>query len=332
VTKKPASRSAKPAAHRKKPPATPHAPKPMRIKVGAFELRKAGAARYDWRDPYHTAVTASWGLFALGVLVIYGCINLFFASLYLATPGSIAHMRPGSLLDAFFFSTETLATVSFGVMFPATTVGHSLASVEIVCGMAFTAITTGLIFVRFSRPTARILYPDNLVVAKRNGAPHLMLRIANGRASVLTNAQARLSALMLERTTEGVVFRRIHELKLDRPHLPIFALTWTLLHPIDEKSPLFGYDEERLARDQVRLFLAIHAHDEDLNANVQDMKDFGPENLHIGWRYKDAVAFDPEGRTYADLTRISEIEPEGDAPVTPLEAPPHRGERASAAS
>jgi inward rectifier potassium channel len=298
----------------------------MRIRVGAFELRKAGAARYDWRDPYHMAVTASWGTFTLTVIAVYAVINTFFALLYLAFPGSVTNLKPGSLLDAFFFSIETLATVGYGLKAPITFWGHTIASCEIICGMAYTAIVTGLIFVRFSRPRAKILYADKAVVAIRNGKPHLMIRIGNGRASILTNARAGLSALMLERTTEGVVYRRPRDLLLDRPHLPIFALTWTLMHEIDEHSPLRGYDAEKLAQDQVRFFLSLHAHDTDLNADVQDMKDYGPDAVAFGWRYQDAVAYDPQGRTYADLTRISLIEVESDTPTEPIEAPHMRGD------
>lgn len=313
-------------------PAKPKAaPKPMAVRVGAFELRKTGAAKYDWRDPYHIAVTASWRLFVLTVLSAYVGINVLFAALYLASPGSVAGVRPGSVLDAFFFSIETLATVGYGVMAPTTVWGHLIASIEIICGMAFTAIVTGLIFVRFSRPMAKILYADKAVVAIRNGTPTLMIRIANGRASVLTNARCELSALMLERTTEGAVYRRPRDLLLDRDSLPIFALTWTLMHPIDDASPLRGYDSERLASEQVRFFLALRAHDTDLNADVQDMKDYGPGDVVYGWRYQDAVAFDGKGLTYADLTRISLIEPETDSPTEPIKAPPRKGSKTTVA-
>jgi inward rectifier potassium channel len=296
----------------------------MAVRVGAFELRKTGAAKYDWRDPYHMAVTASWRLFGAAVLAFYVAVHLFFATLYILIPGAVAGIRPGSLLDAFFFSIETLATMSFGSTQPATLWGHAIVSTEIVSGMAFTAIVTGLIFVRFSRPMAKVLYADKAVVAIRNGKPHLMIRTANGRASVLTNAKAKLAALMLERTDEGVTYRRPRDLQLDRDDLPIFALTWTLMHEIDAKSPLAGYTSERLAQEQVRFFLAIKAHDTDLNADVQDMKDYGPADVMYGWRYQDAVAYDAEGRTYADLTRISFIEEDTSTPVEPLRAPPHQ--------
>ena len=293
---------------------------PMRMRIGAFELRKAGASRYDLRDPYHIAVTVSWTGFFIGLVVAFVLINLVFALLYLAVPGAVTNLD--GIVDAFFFSIETLATVGYGAMAPETVYGHVISGAEIITGMAFTAITTGLIFVRFSRPRARILYADTAVVAIRNGKPTLMLRIGNGRASVLTNADARLSALMREETLEGQVYRRPRELKLERAHLPIFGLTWTLMHEIDEHSPLRGYDAQAMMEEQVRLFLATKAHDTALNADVQDMKDYGPEAILWDTRYQDAIAFDDKGQTYADLTRISLVEPDPYAPAAKATAKP----------
>jgi inward rectifier potassium channel len=309
---KPGTRQSKPhtVATPGRVKSVPRPGKAMPIRSGAFELRKSGVAKYDLKDPYHILVTATWKAFLLGMLIAYALINLIFATLYFVQPGSVAHMRPGSFADSFFFSVETLATVGYGNMAPATLYGHSISSLEIICGMAFTAIATGLIFVRFSRPRARVLYAEKAVVAIRNGKPTLMIRIGNGRMSILTNARAGLSALLREETLEGVVYRRPKELKLDRPHLPIFALTWTLMHELDEHSPLKGFDAEKMVEEQVRLFLSFHAHDTQLNADVQDMKDYGPDDVMFNTRYQDAISFDDEGRTYADLTRISFTEPE----------------------
>ena len=280
----------------------------MKMRVGAFELRKIGAYRYDLRDPYHIAVTVPWWLFFGGLVATFVGINLAFAALYLLAPGSVTNLH--SPTDAFFFSIETLATVGYGAMAPASLYAHLISALEILSGMIFTALTTGLIFVRFSRPRARLLYAEHAVVAVHNGRPALMVRLGNVRASVLTNATARLAALMPERTLEGALYRRPRDLKLDRAHLPIFALTWTLIHLIDEDSPLYGYDTQKMELDQVRLFLSIAAHDEGLNADVQDMRDYGPDKIKFGHRYQDAVAFDPQGRTFADLGRVGLTEPD----------------------
>jgi inward rectifier potassium channel len=280
----------------------------MTVRVGAYELTKKGARRYDWRDPYHIAVSLSWPGFLLLFVALELALNFLFAALYLLQPGCIANARPGALTDAFFFSLETLATVGYGFMAPATLYGHVVSAIEIIVGMAFVAIMTGLTFVRFSRPRGKFLWADRAVIASHNGRRTLMVRLANGRASLLTDAHARLGALVGERTHEGQFFRRIHELPLSRSRLPVFALTWTLMHEIDETSPLHGHDADSLARADIRLFVAVDAHDRALAADVSDMKDYPPGFVAFGMRYTDAVTVDNDGRTIADLGLLSKLE------------------------
>ncbi len=283
----------------------------MRVQFGAFELRKRAAERFDWRDPYHFALSLTWPRFALAFLLLNLGINVLFAALYLLQPGSIANARPGRFSDVFFFSMETLATVGYGTMSPATLYGHSVAAAEIIAGMAFTAIMTGLTFVRFSRPKPKILYADHPVIATRNGRPTLMLRIANGRTGMLIDARAELAALIAERTQEGQFFRRIHDLRLQRNRLHMFPLTWTLMHDIDEQSPLHGRDAAGLAAMDFRLFIALKAHDYVLGADIFDAKTYFAGDIVFGMRYADAVSIDEQGRTVADLSRLSLLEAEG---------------------
>lgn len=282
----------------------------MQLRAKAYELGKLGAVRFDWRDPYHIAVGLSWPRFLVLVIGLDLAINVGFATLYWAVPGCLANARPGSFGDAFFFSLETLATVGYGVMAPATVYGHAVASAEILCGLIFTALATGLTFVRFSRPRANILYADRAVVTRHNGRPTLMMRIANGRTTLLVDGVARLYALVAERTEEGQFYRRIHELALVRTRIPIFGLTWTLMHVLDEASPLAGYDPARLQAEEVRLFLAVTVRDPTLAAEVHDMHDYGAEDVVFGMRYAEAVTVDAAGRPVADLGRIGDIEPE----------------------
>jgi inward rectifier potassium channel len=280
----------------------------MSVRVGAYTLTKTGASRYDWRDPYHIAISLGWPGFLAMFVVAELSINVIFALLYLAQPGSIANARPGAFSDAFFFSLETLATVGYGAMSPGTLYGHCISAVEIISGLAFIAIMTGLTFVRFSRARAKILYAEKAVIAQYNGKPTLMIRIANGRASLMVDATARLSALIAERTQEGQYYRRIHDLALSRARLPMFAITWTLMHEIDETSPLRRFDLRRLPDSQLRVFLSVTARDLALAAEVYDMKDYGPNDVVFGMRYADAVSIDEQGNTIADLRRLSLLE------------------------
>ncbi len=284
----------------------------MTVRQDAFSLGKVGALKHDWRDPYHMALALSWPRFIALFFGLNIAINITFALLYLAEPGSVSNVDPGSLSEAFFFSLQTLATVGYGVMAPQTIYGHVIASTEIFCGFAFTAIMTGLVFVRFSRPRARIAYAERCVIARFNGRPTFMIRIGNRRTHPLTDATARLSALLSEWTEEGQFYRRIYDLQLTRARIPIFSLVWTLMHVIDETSPLYGCDFTRLDEKVTRIFLSIEARDTALAAQVYDTKDYDPADVLSGHRYVDAVSVDVKGRTIADLQRISWTEPETD--------------------
>ena len=282
--------------------------RPMRVRDAAFDLHKKGVARFDVHDPYHFAVTISWPAF---IALAFGglfAINCLFAVLYAWKPGAVQNLPPGDLARAFFFSLETLATVGYGEMAPDSLYGHFVAGVEIVIGMASTAIFTGLLFVRFSKPQSKILFADKMVVVPHNGRPTLMVRIANGRMTMLTHATARLTILVLEVTAEGHTFRRVHDLPLARSDLPIFPLTWTLMHTIDEASPLFGLGPDELEADEIRFFLAVEAKDAALGALVQDLATFRWPQVVFGKHYVDAVSFDEHGRTTADITRLSLVE------------------------
>jgi inward rectifier potassium channel len=280
------------------------------MRVGAVELVKRGAARYDFSDPYHIAIEMSWRSFALAFVGIELGINIVFALLYLASPGCIANVRPGSFSDAFFFSIETLATVGYGTMAPATLYGHSISAIEIVCGMVFTAIMTGLLFVRFSKPRPKILFADQAVVTSHDCSPTVMVRLANGRMTLLTNAMVRLGVVLLEESAEGHSFRSLHDLVLSNASLSLFPLTWTVMHEIDETSPLAGYGAAQFKESDARLFLTIEARDNALGAAIHDMHIYTAGEVLFGMHYAEAVTVDDQRRPIADLTRLSLVEPD----------------------
>jgi inward rectifier potassium channel len=285
-------------------------PKPIRVGQAEFGLSKLGVPRFDLRDPYHLAVSMPWPGFVIAMVGLWLAINLIFALLYVLSPGAVANVRPGSFADVLFFSIETLATVGYGVMAPANLYGHIVSAAEIVTGMAFTAIITGLLFVRFSRPKAKILYADDAVVSVRNGTPTLMVRLVNARASILTGANARLFVLLAEQTSEGTGIRRIHDLHLLQSHLPAFVLPWTLIHVIDEASPLLGHDAKTLAASEARIFVTVEGRDQALSAQVHDMKDYPAGRIRFGMHFANAVGRDETGSLIADLSRIALLEPD----------------------
>jgi inward rectifier potassium channel len=286
-----------------------------RLRLGSFEFKKKGVSRFDLRDPYHLAVALTWPQFLAALLALYLSVNVVFATLFWLVPGSVANARPASFSDAFFFSLETLATVGYGEMYPAAPYGRAVAGIEIVCGLAFTAILTGLTFVRFSRPRAKLIFAANPVVAMHNGKPTLMVRIGNGCAAVLADAKAQLNVLLTETTTEGKVFHRVQELQLERAHIPIFPLFWTLMHVLDERSPLNGYNAARAIKANAQVFVAIEARDPTLATTVHDIRNYPAEDIRFGMRYTEALTTATDGTPVLDLTTIGGLEPDlGDRP------------------
>jgi inward rectifier potassium channel len=296
--------------------------KAARVRFGTFEFTKKGVSRFDLRDPYHFAVTLTWPQFLAVLLGLYLFVNVVFATLFWLVPGSVANARQDSFADFFFFSIETLATVGYGAMYPATLYGHVVAAIEVVCGLAFTAILTGLTFVRFSKPRAKLIFAANPVVATHNGKPTLMVRIGNGRASVLVDASAMLSVLLFETSAEGRQIRRAQQLRLERAHLPIFPLSWTLMHVLDEQSPLHGYDAARAIEAGAVIFAMLEARDPTIETMVHGIHNYAPEEIRFGMRYQDAVTIAADGAPVADLTRIGALEPDaGERPESGFTEP-----------
>jgi len=283
---------------------------PVRFKVGSSELTKLGTKRFDLSDPYHLALTMRWPNFFAACLAIYLGLNLAFAVLYDLVPHCIANVPPGSLTQAFFFSIETLATVGYGVLAPQTLYGHIVASVELTLGLVFTALFTGLIFVRFSRIKAKIIFAKTAVVARHDGVPTLMIRLGYDRAGFLGDAEARLTFMRLQRTAEGNVFRQSDELKLVRSRLALMVLTWTLMHEIDETSPFHGFTPESLTTADARLIVTIRARNHAAGAEVFDISLYNPGDIAFGMTYRDVVRADATGRIQADLRKLDLVEPE----------------------
>src|ERR1700686_1366790 len=229
----------------------------IRVRAGQFEFVKLNAEKFDWRDIYHFILTLSWPGFAGIVFGIYLLINVLFAALYMLNPHAVAEMAPGSFLAAFFFNVETLATVGYGHMYPETFYGHMIAMLEIMVGMFGLAVITGLIFVRFSRPTARIHFSKVAVIAPFDGVPNLMIRVANLRHEAMVEPEFRMILLRSVITAEGDDVRRFHPLNLEFDHLISFPAVLTVRHRIDKQSPLFGMTPEDFQRLDFHIIASI---------------------------------------------------------------------------
>src|ERR1700726_2239662 len=291
-------------------------PRNIRVRSGQVELVKLNAKKFDWRDTYHLILTLSWPGFAGLVFGIYLLINLAFAALYMLNAHAVAEMRPGSFFDAFFFSVETLATVGYGHMYPETFYGHLITMLEIMVGMFGLAVITGLIFVRFSRPTARMHFSKLAVIAPFDGVLNLMIRIANLRHQAMVEPRFRMILFRDSITAEGDEVRRFRSLKLEFDHLIAFPAVLKVRHPIDATGPLFGITPEDFRQQNIRILASIVGVHSVIVAPVQSSGDYSYHQIEWNRRFVEIYDQNKEGDWTVDYGRIDETED-----VAPMQNP-----------
>ena len=269
-----------------------------------------GRDRTGLNDLYHRILNMPlWGLLLL-LAVIYGLANVLFALLYLLQPGSIAGAQPGSFADAFFFSVQTLGTVGYGVLTPHGLWANSLATVETFCNLVIVALSTGLIFTRVSRPTARVMFSKVAVVSDYEGVPTLMFRAANQRGNQILEAEVSLSLARQVTTVEGHAMRRFEELAVMRSRSPLFVLSWLIMHRIDQTSPLYGLDPEDLSAFGGEILVAISGLDDTFAQRIHARHTYQPHEVHWRRRFTDILSVAPDGRRLIDFRLFHEIEDE----------------------
>jgi inward rectifier potassium channel len=285
----------------------PRAPIPVRS--GRTEFLKINAARRDWRDSYHWVLSLTWPQFALFLVATYLLLNLFFAVFYVFGDGAIADMTPHSFPQAFFFSVETLATVGYGHNYPANMYGHVVVTIEIFIGTIWFAVITGLIFVRFSRPTARILFSKNILIGNHDGRPNVMFRVANLRHTSMVDAQFRLSFSRDEKVREGEEIRRFYSLKVYPEYMPRFPAALTIRHMIDLHSPLHGETAESLAKSDAFFIASVTSVETVMAASIQSQEDYSYDEVRWGVRFVDIYTEVDDAKLEVDYGRIHDTEP-----------------------
>jgi inward rectifier potassium channel len=255
------------------------------ISAAQYRFYKLNAKSLEWRDAYHWLLTLTWPQFSACVFALYLGINIVFSFCYHLRPGCIAGMETNSWADAFFFSVETLATVGYGHMYPETFFGHTVATLEIIVGMFGMAIVTGLIFIRFSRPVARIVFSEALVLAPFDGQPALMFRVANLRDQSMAEAEFRILLIRNEPSKEGEVWRRFYPLQLQFDRLILFPAIITIRHIIDDKSPLHGLTLADMERDDTRFTASIVCIDTVIPAPVQSHRSYTWKDIRVNHKF-----------------------------------------------
>jgi inward rectifier potassium channel len=304
-----------PKPRAKSPPQTHPAPaarKPVgrrSLKVGTREVITEGIVNPVFHDLFHHFMTVSWPRLFTTLAAFFLVFDLLFGLLYYLVPGCIANLNPPGFAGDFFFSVETLATVGYGEMHPQTFYGHSVAMIEIFVGLMSLALITGLMFARFSRPRARFLFTKNAVVRPIAGKSTLIFRAANERQNVVQDASARLRMLRNEVTEEGYRIRRIVDLPLLRSQHPMFTLGWTLMHVIDDASPLSTETADTLANSKTVFVLSLSGTDENTGQTLMARGEYSSDDIRWNSTFHDILEEAPDGTIHVDYRKFHDIEP-----------------------
>jgi len=279
-----------------------------------------GARWTPFSDTYHRLLGAPWWLDLLSLSGLFLLLNLIFAFLYRRV-GGIEGARPESLADHFFFSVQTMGTIGYGVLHPESPGAEALVTAEVIVGVSLVALTSGILFAKFSVPRARMQFAEWATICPFDGVPTLMFRLGNERASQVIEATVRVVLLRSERTAEGVVYYRMRDLQLARDRSPALARSWTVMHTIDGSSPLYGATPETLARDEAELLLTVVGIDETSAQNLHARHTYDHDQIRWGARHADMLSERPDGRLQLDVREFHRVVPTAPTPTFPYPRP-----------
>lgn len=273
------------------------------------EIVRVGLDEHPLGDLYHGLLNASWTRVFIGIGAGYVLVNLVFGTLYYLAGDGVENVRRGSLEDAFFFSVQTLATIGYGKMVPRSLFANVLVTMEALLGLLMISIGTGLMFAKFSRPNARVLWSKIMVVGPRDGVPCLMLRMANRRQNQIVEATLRMVLARSEVTLEGERVRRLYDLELARASTAVFALTWTAFHPIRPTSPLHGKTREWLDEGAAEIVCSLVGLDDTFGQTVHARHAYIASDVMFGARLVDVLSETADGKRVIDYTRFHDWTP-----------------------
>ena len=266
-----------------------------------------GRVRVPFTDIYHRVLA----LPLLGVLALMGAtfliFNLAFAWLYMSDPGGVAELPPGDFWSAFFFSVETFGTIGYGHWYPQDFNANLLMTIETFVGLVYVAVTTGLVFARVSRPVSRITFSKVAVIHDFDGVSTLMFRAANRRSNNIVEAEVMVSLARDAITAEGFSIRRFEELKVVRSRSPLFSLSWTIMHRIDEASPLWNVSAESLEAQHAEIVVVLSGTDDRYAQRVHARHSYAASELLRGRRFADILFVGDRGRRVVDYRRFHDV-------------------------
>jgi inward rectifier potassium channel len=257
---------------------------------------------------------APWSVFFLGLALIFVGINALFALLFMADPHGLANARPGSFWDAFVFSVQTIGVQTIGSIGHSPMVARSIyvdivVVIEAFIGILYLGTVTAMLFSRFSRPYARVVFSRVALITPFDGVPTLMFRAANQRGNQVVDAGVNVTLARQMTTREGIVMRRFEELALMRSRTSLFALSWTIMHKIDEASPLNGLSLDEIRAAQMEIVVLLSGRDDTLADTIYARHAYQPEHLVWNHRFVDVLSMTPAGVRVVDLNKFHDTEP-----------------------
>jgi inward rectifier potassium channel len=281
---------------------------------GSFNVRRKGLRNYSVLNLYHFLLTMSWKVFLSLVLLLYFLSNIVFGFVY-------AMIGDGALVDTsempmqnvflrgFFFSVQTFATIGYGTIHPVGVVPNLLVTVESYYSLLANALITGLVFARFSRPEAKIIFSKEAVIGPYRNVSGLMFRLVNNRNNQLIELRAQVLYARFVEEKNGALVRRFDLLKLERERVSFLPLAWTVVHPIDETSPLWGCSEEDLRKNEAEILVLLSAIDETFAQSVHTRTSYKLGELKWGYRFSNMYnRTEPDEPITIDVRKLSEIE------------------------
>jgi len=275
--------------------------------VPQIEIR--GAKHSIAGDWYHLMLRAPWWASLLAIAAGFLLVNVLFALAYKAV-GGIAGAREGSLADLFFFSVQTMATIGYGSMYPQSTAAHVLSTGEAFVGILVIAMSTGIVFSKFSVLRARVRFSTLAVIGPMNGVPTLMFRVGHERSSRVIDAMIRVMLTRTERTSEGVTMYRTYDLKLERERAPALSRSWTILHTITPESPIYRATPASAAADELEFIVSLNGIDETSGQTLHAGRTYDVDtDVRWGHRHADMLSEQPKGRLLLDMEKFDEVIP-----------------------
>jgi len=281
----------------------------LRTPGADYTIHVLGDRRAPLRDFYHFLLRRPWHVTIVAISATFLVANAIFAIGYLLT-GGVGHARPGSFLDAFFFSVETMGTIGYGALYPESTAANVLMVAESITSLTLTALATGLVFAKFSRSTARIVFSREAVISPVDGVPTLMFRISNQRGNNrIVDVQIRAVIVRKQIHSEGHTFYPMIDMHLTREHALSLARSWSVMHVIDSSSPLYGRTPETVAAEESELGVMVVGLDETTMQPIHASHQYFAKQILWGARHSDILSEAENGDLVLDMDKFDATEP-----------------------